>query len=439
MRTLTPSLLLIPAMLATAGAQQPPPPVPAPYAGGANQGYDPSLAPPVAGEPLDYDAYADDESGEYDLTADVTYDDGYDPSAYTQFQSALEPYGDWVDAPGYGRVWAPSVATVGANFSPYATGGHWALTEYGWTWVSDYDWGWAPFHYGRWLTVGGYGWCWVPGSLWGPGWVSWRYGGGYAGWAPLGPRGARIASPVSTHIGAPSSWHFTVATQLGALHPSLVAPAAVRQIFGRTSAITNARTINMGATSVRFNAGPHPALIAAAVGHAIAPASIAAVAQRALPRTTIVAHAGVPMAAHPFTPLRQSPAIALHPQVSAPRPTYSAPRPAWTAARPSYSAPSYAATRPTYSAPRPIYSVPSYASRPAYTTPRPTYSAPSYNTYASRPSYSAPSYSAPSYHASAPSFSAPSYHSAPSFSGGGSHFSGGGGGHFGGGGGGHHR
>src|SRR5690606_5069343 len=62
------------------------------------------------------------------------------------------------------------------------------MTNYGNTWVSNYDWGWAPFHYGRWVYNDYYGWAWGPGYEWGPAWVSWRSGGGYYGWAPLGPR-----------------------------------------------------------------------------------------------------------------------------------------------------------------------------------------------------------------------------------------------------------
>jgi hypothetical protein len=65
--------------------------------------------------------------------------------------------------------------------------GHWAYTDYGWTWVSDYEWGWAPFHYGRWDRDDYYGWFWVPGHEWGPAWVVWSRSDNYYGWAPLRP------------------------------------------------------------------------------------------------------------------------------------------------------------------------------------------------------------------------------------------------------------
>lgn len=101
------------------------------------------------------------------------------------FYDELAPYGQWVQNPYYGTVWIPG---VGPDFQPYVSAGHWIVTEYGNTWVSDYAWGWAPFHYGRWIFDDQYGgWAWIPGSDWGPAWVSWRSGGGYYGWAPLGP------------------------------------------------------------------------------------------------------------------------------------------------------------------------------------------------------------------------------------------------------------
>ncbi|MDB5012722.1 MAG: hypothetical protein JWQ25_924, partial [Daejeonella sp.] len=105
----------------------------------------------------------------------VSFDDFYDN---------LEPYGTWIDDSQDGYVWQPDVER---GFRPYATNGHWAMTEYGNTWVSNYSWGWAPFHYGRWRNDSRYGWVWLPGQEWGPAWVSWRSGNGYYGWAPLGP------------------------------------------------------------------------------------------------------------------------------------------------------------------------------------------------------------------------------------------------------------
>lgn len=104
--------------------------------------------------------------------------------SFQQFYDELSPYGYWVNDPQYGYVWVPDVEP---GFQPYATNGHWVMTSYGNTWVSNYDWGWAPFHYGRWHYSNRFGWSWMPDYEWGPAWVSWRNGGGYYGWAPLGP------------------------------------------------------------------------------------------------------------------------------------------------------------------------------------------------------------------------------------------------------------
>ncbi|MGZ3821185.1 MAG: DUF6600 domain-containing protein, partial [Mucilaginibacter sp.] len=101
-----------------------------------------------------------------------------------EFYDDLQPYGTWVSDPEYGNVWIPD---ADENFRPYATRGHWVVTDYGNTWVSDYPWGWATFHYGRWRYDDYYGWEWIPGHQWAPAWVSWRHGGGYYGWAPLMP------------------------------------------------------------------------------------------------------------------------------------------------------------------------------------------------------------------------------------------------------------
>ena len=112
-----------------------------------------------------------------------------DPSALTDFQSTLDPHGTWVDDPTYGTVWTPNVDEVGADFAPYLSAGHWSYDD-GDVWVSDYTWGWAAFHYGRWVWLEDRGWSWIPGRLYADAWVVWRLGedgSGYVGWAPMAP------------------------------------------------------------------------------------------------------------------------------------------------------------------------------------------------------------------------------------------------------------
>lgn len=109
------------------------------------------------------------------------------PVTVNQFYTELSPYGSWIEVPGYGRCWRPTVAVWNSSWRPYADGGRWLWTDSGWYWYSDYSWGWAPFHYGRWTTHVGIGWVWAPDTCWGPAWVSWRRSSSYCGWAPLPP------------------------------------------------------------------------------------------------------------------------------------------------------------------------------------------------------------------------------------------------------------
>ncbi|WP_316802036.1 DUF6600 domain-containing protein [Pedobacter nototheniae] len=114
-------------------------------------------------------------------------DDGYNTGnvSLQTFYDELSPYGTWIQDPQYGYVWRPDVEQ--SDFRPYYTNGRWAMTEYGNTWVSNYDWGWAPFHYGRWVINSYRQWIWLPDTNWGPAWVDWRSGDGYYGWAPMAP------------------------------------------------------------------------------------------------------------------------------------------------------------------------------------------------------------------------------------------------------------
>jgi hypothetical protein len=83
--------------------------------------------------------------------------------------SVLGEYGAWQEHPQYGHVWFPT--QVEAGWAPYRHG-HWGyVAPWGYTWIDDAPWGFAPFHYGRWVEVGGR-WGWVavePGVTWQPG------------------------------------------------------------------------------------------------------------------------------------------------------------------------------------------------------------------------------------------------------------------------------
>lgn len=138
----------------------------------------PTAKPAVPVQKVDYDD--EDPADEY---ADT------DPSALTDFREPLSPYGAWVTDATYGTVWVPNATVVGADFAPYQTSGHWAMTDDDeWLWVSDYDWGYIPFHYGRWVWINGRGWSWIPGRVYSSAWVNWRVGdAGYIGWAPMPP------------------------------------------------------------------------------------------------------------------------------------------------------------------------------------------------------------------------------------------------------------
>jgi hypothetical protein len=160
------------------------PPAPPPYAPpGQVQGGAPQQDVPPGEVALDDTPGAENGYGPQDQYADT------DPSALSDFRSTLDPYGQWTDDPTYGTVWVPSQDVVGSDFTPYATAGHWTYDDE-YTWVSDYDWGWAPFHYGRWVYSNPYGWGWIPGRTYAGAWVNWRYGYGdysYVGWGPMAP------------------------------------------------------------------------------------------------------------------------------------------------------------------------------------------------------------------------------------------------------------
>jgi hypothetical protein len=119
--------------------------------------------------------------------------------AKTDFYAPLAPHGTWIEVGSYGPCWRPAHVAVG--WRPYCAG-HWAWTDCGWYWVSAEPWAWACYHYGWWVYDPVHAWIWVPGIEWAPAWVSWRFGGGYCGWAPLPPLGVVVAPSLFVFVEA---------------------------------------------------------------------------------------------------------------------------------------------------------------------------------------------------------------------------------------------
>lgn len=132
---------------------------------------------------------------------------GIDPAAddapvtMDDLQQATEPYGEWLDTPEYGRVWRPDQAVVGDDFEPYLTNGRWISAAEGWAFESAWAWGWAAFHYGRWLwDARTTRWLWSPDLVWGPAWVQWRTFADSVAWLPLAPRTVTVDPRVTAPL-----------------------------------------------------------------------------------------------------------------------------------------------------------------------------------------------------------------------------------------------
>ena len=164
----------------------------------------------------------------------------------------LGAYGTWRAVPDYGEVWVPG--GVAAGWAPYQDG-HWVwIDPWGWTWVDDAPWGFAPFHYGRWAFVNGY-WGWCPGPVavapvYAPALVAWvGFGGGFGvsigvgggpvvGWFPLGPRDVYI--PAFTASAA-------FVTRINLTNTTVINAAYVNGVYGgylRTGSIPVATYTN---------------------------------------------------------------------------------------------------------------------------------------------------------------------------------------------------
>ena len=121
----------------------------------------------------------------------------------------LNAYGSWSNDPEYGQR-LDAARRCRAGWAPYSTG-HWTYVQpWGWTWVDEQPWGFAPYHYGRWANRNNR-WVWVPpqrerAPVYAPALVAFVGGIELArrrsasqsrapvGWFPLGPREAYVPS-----------------------------------------------------------------------------------------------------------------------------------------------------------------------------------------------------------------------------------------------------
>jgi hypothetical protein len=223
----------------------------------------------------------------------------YVSRAMTGYQD-LDAAGTWHDTPTYGTVWYPT--DVPADWVPYRDGRWDHDDRWGWTWVDDQPWGFAPFHYGRWARVDDR-WGWVPGPVevhpvYAPALVSF-----FAGAAV----GAAITAAVDSH---PIGWY--------PLGPGEIyrPPYRVSDSYVRNVNVTNIRNVEINRinnTVTNIHNGPTTIVEDGANRRfaTVVPAQVLAGRQS-------VAHAALPVAADQLDHARLTPVAELpHPDAPA--------------------------------------------------------------------------------------------------------------------------
>ena len=353
------------------------------------------------GGPDQFDNWADNRDHRYDESRSAQYL-SRDVVGYED----LDDNGTWRDDPNYGHVWFPNQTPAG--WAPYREG-HWDwIDPWGYTWVDDSAWGYAPFHYGRWVTLGGR-WGWVPGPpaqepVYAPALVVFIGAadagfGGNIGWFPLGPREVYVPTyPVSSgYLNQVNVSNTTVSTTTvtnvynttivnnkttnitnityvnknvqGAVTAVPQRAFASAQPVAKAAVAVSTQQIAAAPVSARVAVAPtQQAVLGAKAGsanHVTAPPAAVAnrqVIAKATPppppvpfaqrQQAMAAHPGVPLAKHEVQSLRPATTAALHPMVKLAPPgkpaTPAMNRPGSQPAKnPSNAPPSQPAPRPS--------------------------------------------------------------------------------------------
>ena len=219
-------------------------------------GQDPAVAELRNGVGLDgFDTWSANRDRYYERSRSTAY-----VSRQMVGAAELDEYGAWQTYPDYGPVWFPNA--VAADWAPYRDGYWTTVGAWGATWVDAAPWGYAPFHYGRWASIGGrWGWC--PGSfvarpVWAPALVAWHGGPGWAvsasygapvyGWVPLGWREPYLPPwrGCSTRCWTQHNQPYAVDVRerprtVPATYVNMAVPGAVTAVLGTT--LTGARPV----------------------------------------------------------------------------------------------------------------------------------------------------------------------------------------------------
>lgn len=234
----------------------------------------------------------------------------------------LDDHGTWSATREYGNVWIPRGVEPG--WAPYQSG-HWAyVPPWGYTWVDDQPWGFAPFHYGRWIYTG-QAWGWVPAPppgpdvvyvrpVYAPALVAWVEVGAAIAWFALGPREVYVPSyPVSRgYVNAVNVSNTTVNTTI------------VNNVYNTTvinNNVTNITYVNrtapgaiVGTTPQVLASGAHVARNRLPIdARAVAAAPVRALPPPVVPTRQAVLGPSRPAAARPPATVTARPVVARTP------------------------------------------------------------------------------------------------------------------------------